>query len=90
MKLWKKIKNLRLSEKDKRIYLLLKPIHLQLDLELDLEKLKRKSLLRYFALAVFCCPDPVQMIFEVPVASILFLFLLFNITYAHPSSYLNN
>ena len=74
MKLWKKIKNWRLSEKDKSIYLPLELIHLQLDLELDLEKLKRKSPLCYFALAVFHRPDPVQMIFEGPAASILFLF----------------
>ena len=74
MKLWKKLKNWRLSEKDKSIYLPLEP--------LDLEKLKRKSLMHYFALAVFRCPDPVQMIIEGPEASILFLFLLFNITYA--------
>ena len=53
---------------------LIEPIHLQLDLELDLEKLKRKSLMRYFALAIFRYPDPVQMIFEGPVASVLFIF----------------
>ena len=77
MKLWKKFKNWRLSEKDKSIYLPLEPIHL----ELDLEKLKRKSPLRYFALAVFRCPDLVQMIFEGLAAYVLFLFLLFNIAY---------
>ena len=70
MKLWKKLKNWRLSEKDKSIYLPLEPIHL----ELDLEKLKRKSLMHYFALPVFRCPDPVQMIFEGPTASVLFIF----------------
>ena len=74
MKLWKKLKNWRLSEKDKSIYLPLDPIHLELDLEIDLEKLKRKSLMRYFSLAVFRCPDPVQMIFEGPAASVLFFF----------------
>ena len=62
----------------KRIYLPLDPIHL----ELDLEKLKRKFPMRYFTLAVFRCPDPVQIIFEGPAASVLFIFLLFNITYA--------
>ena len=67
---------------DKSIYLPLEPIHLQLDLELDLQNLKRKSLMRYFSLTVFRCPDPVQMIFEGPAASILFIFLLFNIAYA--------
>ena len=82
MKLWKTIKNWRLTEMDKRIYLALKPIHLQLDLELDLEKLKRKLPLRYFAHTVFHCPDPVQMIFPGSTASVLFLFLLFNIAYA--------
>ena len=76
-----KIKNWRLSEKDKRIYLPLEPIHLELDLELDLKKLKCKSRVPYFSLAVFRCPDPVQMIFEGPAASVLFLFLLFNISY---------
>ena len=61
MKLWKKLKNWRLSEKDKSIYLPLEPIHLQLDLELNLEKLKFKSFMRYFALAVFRCPDRVHI-----------------------------
>ena len=74
MKLWKTIKNWRLTEMDKSIYLPLEPIHLQLNLELDLQKLKRKSPLRYFAHAVFRCPDPVQMIFEGPAASVLFPF----------------
>ena len=77
MKLWKKLKNWRLSEKDKSIYLPLETIHL----ELDLEKLKRKSLMRYFTLIVFRCPDPVQIIFEEPTASVLFIFLFFNIAY---------
>ena len=81
MKLWKKIKNWRLSEKDKSIYLPLEPIHLQLNLKLDLKKLKCKSLMYYFALAVFRCLDPMLMIFEGPTASILFIFLLFNIAY---------
>ena len=71
-----KIKNWRQSEKDKRIYLPLEPIHL----ELDLEKLKCKSLMRYFALAFFRCPDPVQMIFEGPTASVLFI-LYFSISH---------
>ena len=65
MKLWKKLKNWRLSEKDKSIYLPLEPIHLKL----DLEKLKPKSLMRYFALEVFRCPDPVQVIFEGPAVT---------------------
>ena len=69
MKLWKTIKNWRLTKKDKSIYLSLEPIHLQLDLKLDLQKLKRKSSLHYFTHAVFRCPDPVQMIFEGPAAS---------------------
>ena len=65
-----KLKNWRLSEKDKSIYLPLEPIHL----ELDLEKIKWKSLICYFALAVFRCPGPVQMIFEGLAASVLFFF----------------
>ena len=73
MKLWKKLKIWRLSEKDNSIYLPLEPIHL----ELNLEKIKRKSLMCYFSLAVFRCPDPVQMIFEGPAASVLFLFFTF-------------
>ena len=77
MKLWKTIKNWRLTEMDKSIYLPLDPIHLQL----NLENLKRKLPLRYFAHAVFPCPDPVQMIFDGSTASVLFLFLLFNIAY---------
>ena len=77
-----KMKNWRLRDKGKSIYLPLEPIHLQLDLELNLQKLKQKSPLRYFDHAVFCCPDPMQMIFEGLAASVLFLFLLFNIAYA--------
>ena len=38
--------------------------------------------MRYNTLVVFRCPDPVQMKFEGPVASVLFYFLLFNIAYA--------
>ena len=82
MKLWKTINNWRLNEMDKRIYLPLDPIHLQLDLELDLQKLKRKSPLRYFSHVVFHCPDPMQIIFEGPMAFVLFIFSLFNIAYA--------
>ena len=74
MKLWKTIKNWRLTEMDKSIYLPLESSHLQLDLELDLQKLKRKSPLRYFAHAIFHCLNPVQMIFEGPAASVLFIF----------------
>ena len=33
-------------------------------------------------LTLFRCPDPVQMRFEGPAASVLFYFLLFNIAYA--------
>ena len=73
MKLWKKVKNRRLSEKDKIIYLPLEPIHL----ELDLENLKCKSPLCHFTLAVFRCPDLVQMIFEGPTAYVLFIFFTF-------------
>ena len=78
MKLWKTIKNWRLTEMDKSIYLPLDPIHLQL----DLQKLKCKLPLHYFVHAVFRCPNPMQMIFEGPVASVLFIFLLFNMAYA--------
>ena len=66
---------------DKSIYLPLESIHLQLDLELDLQKLKRKSPLCYFAHVGFRSLDHVQMIFEGPAASVLFIFLLFNIAY---------
>ena len=69
MKLWKKLKNWIISEKDKSIYLPLEP--------LNLKNLKRKSLMRYFTLAVFRCPDPVQKIFVGPAASVLFLFFTF-------------
>ena len=53
MKLIKTIKNWKLIEMDKRIYLPLEPIHLQL----DLQKVKHKSPLHFFTHAVYRSPD---------------------------------
>ena len=57
MKLRKTIKNWKLIEMDKRIYLPLEPIHLQLDLQIDLQKVKHKSPLRFFSHAVYHSPN---------------------------------
>ena len=81
MKLWKTIKNWRLIEMDKSIYLPLEPIHLQLNLELDLQKLKHKSPLRYFAHAVFRSPDPRLCKWYLRHAASVLFFLVFNIAY---------
>ena len=78
MKLRKTIKNWRLTEMYKRIYLPLEPIHLQV----DLQKLKHKSPLRFFAHALYCSPDAWLFKWYLrPAASVLF-FLVFNIAYA--------
>ena len=66
-----KLKNWRLSEKDKSIYLPLEPIHLQL----NLQKLKHKSPLCFFTHAVYRSPDASLCKWYLrPMASI-FLFL---------------
>ena len=75
MKLRKTIKNWKLIEMDKRNYMPLEPIHLQLNLQLDLQKVKHKSPLRFFASAVYCSPDASLCKWYLrPAASILFFF----------------
>ena len=81
MKWRKTINNWRLTEMDKRIYLPLEPIHLQLDLHLDLQKIKHKSPLYFFAHVVYRSPDAWLCKWYLrPMASVLF-FLVFNIAY---------
>ena len=79
MKLRKTIKNWKLIEMDKRSYLPLEPIHLQL----DLQKVKHKLPLYFFANTVYRSPDAWLCKWYLrPAASILFFFLVFNIAYA--------
>ena len=68
-----KLKNGRLSEKDNLAF----TCHWR-----NPPRTRPRKAKMQIALAVFHCPDPMQMKFEAPAASVLFLFLLFNIAYA--------
>ena len=72
MKLWKKLMNGRLSEKDNLAF----TCHWR-----NPPRTRSRKAKTQIALAIFRCPEPMQIKFERPTISVLFYFLLFNIAY---------